>query len=366
MVSVFGGIAACAAPPLSMARCSLPQTCPGSFEDVSAATQLQHLFMGGTAVTPASLLQVQSLPSLCSLGIQSCEGIQELPDEAPPTLRHVNVSSLQFVPEHRLAAWLRPVFPQLLTLQAAESQLTLGGLQALAEGGGATIMGASTSTTAAASSGASVWITDSKHHGNSEQGGLSLRQVDLSWCEQMEEVSLAPFLRCLPQLEHLTLRTQFFSDDVCAVLAEACPQLRHLTVARAGGPGATNEGMEQLGRGCSKLRYLNVSWNNGVSDAGVCAVLRHCPQLGHLVLEGVKQLTDAGILQALRAAPRDSLRVLDLSWVNTCDEALVRQIQREHPYVEVLDYYTNTHKAPKRVPAMVLVQPYAKPLAARA
>lgn len=342
-----------------IARPKISPRAAGAFTAVDKATELQELHMGGTSITPVTLLLVQELPKLVSLGLQGCEGVQELPNEAPASLLRMNISSLQFIPEHRLAAWLQPVFHQLLSLQAAESMLSLAGLT--------TLVGQAAQAAAAASA-----VAEKGDWGSTEQKSeesrhhLAMQQLDLSWCEKMEEISLVPFLELLPQLQHLTLRTQYFSDEMCTALAKNCPLLEHLTVARASGPTASDSGMLALSGGCSRLRFLNISWNTDVTDTGIGSVLRQCSDLAHFVLEGVKRLTDDGIMSALASAPSSSLRVLDLSWVNTCDEKLVQSIQAQHPYVEVIDYYTNSHEAPKSVPPLVLAQPYTEPLTARA
>jgi hypothetical protein len=116
----------------------------------------------------------------------------------------------------------------------------------------------------------------------------------------------------------------------------------------------TDRGLSVLASGCPNLRFVNVSWNEAVTSAGLQALLHGCDQLDCLIVEGVKRLTDDGLLSALSAGTHDSLRRLDLSWVNTCDTALVLAIQAAHPYLEVVDYYTNSHSARKHVPALML------------
>ncbi len=259
-------------------------------------------------------------------------------------LRRVNVSCLPFIPQADLVAWIGPAFTRLHTLQAAESALSFDSLMQLADDTGSAGSAADGNTTF----------------------DLAMQQLDLSWCDAMEDVCLSPLLRLMPHLRHLTLRTQHFSDDMCQTLAEHCPLLEHLTVARACGPTASDAGLHVLSEGCPRLKYVNISWNNDVTDAGVHSLLATCAALEHLVLEGVKQLTDKGLMGALAAAPRGALRCLDLSWVNTCDTALVQLIHAHYPYLEVVDYYTNSHAPPSPVPSIVLADPFTKTLAARA
>ncbi len=106
----------------------------------------------------------------------------------------------------------------------------------------------------------------------------------------------------LARLDHVTSLSlggsRELSDDGLLQLANM-PQLESLDLSEYPGGKLTDRGLEAL-RHLPNLRVFEMTWQSGVSDAGV-ANLRHCDRLEHVVLMGSP--TGDGAIEALQGKP---------------------------------------------------------------
>lgn len=74
---------------------------------------------------------------------------------------------------------------------------------------------------------------------------------------------------------------------------------------------AADEGLMALAKGCSLLRYLNLTWCIQLTDRGFTTLAACCHHLQWLSLHGIRGLTDKSV-HALSASCARSLRTLDI------------------------------------------------------
>lgn len=113
----------------------------------------------------------------------------------------------------------------------------------------------------------------------------NLRQLDLSFCEKINQLVFREIARSIQNITTLNLRSTSCSDAIMAILGGFCPELRDLDVSWCpvsdDGISSLCLNMDDLEGGmprCQKLCILHVMGTN-VTEVGASCAFRHLPYL---------------------------------------------------------------------------------------
>lgn len=105
----------------------------------------------------------------------------------------------------------------------------------------------------------------------------SLRNIDLSFCDQLSDGDLEILVAGLPNLHELSLRYCSVSDRGLAAVAACCPALRRLWLDCC--ELIEGDGLLTVARGCPLLAHLSVSWCPWVTNNILTTVATCCPRI---------------------------------------------------------------------------------------
>ncbi|CAG2186128.1 unnamed protein product [Mytilus edulis] len=119
-------------------------------------------------------------------------------------------------------------------------------------------------------------------------------ELDLSWCDEVTVQGLNALCRKPSPLKKLSFRHCPASTMTLALMAENFKQLQNLNICSV--DSITDASMVYLAENLPLLQEIDASWNSGLSDVSVKALLRSCIYLKKAVLSGIKFLTSAPYL----------------------------------------------------------------------
>ncbi|XP_076827499.1 F-box/LRR-repeat protein 7 isoform X1 [Brachyhypopomus gauderio] len=162
---------------------------------------------------------------------------------------------------------------------------------------------------------------------------LTLEVVVASGCRRLSDRGLRVVAQSCPELRHLEVAGCYnVSNEAVFDVVSSCPNLEHLDVS--GCPKVTCISLSEepptqlsplLGQQIS-LRYLDMTDCASLEDEGVRAIAAHCPRLTHLYLRRCVRLTDEAVRQlGLRCS---SLRELSLSDCRLIGDFGLREVAR--------------------------------------
>ncbi|KAL7874144.1 hypothetical protein SRHO_G00051140 [Serrasalmus rhombeus] len=162
---------------------------------------------------------------------------------------------------------------------------------------------------------------------------LTLETVVTSGCRRLSDRGLHVVAQSCPELRHLEVSGCYnVSNEAVFDVVSRCPNLEHLDVS--GCPKVTCISLtqetsvqlspihgQQIG-----LRYLDMSDCVSLEDEGLRAIASHCPRLTHLYLRRCSRLTDEALRQLALHCP--ALRELSLSDCRLMGDFGLREVAR--------------------------------------
>jgi F-box domain./Leucine Rich Repeat. len=177
-----------------------------------------------------------------------------------------------------------------------------------------------------------------------------LEYLDVSWCKQMDSTGVRFIINDCPNLKDLRVREiEGFNDPIVAEAIFRTNNLERLILA--GCEDLTDSALQIMLRGQHpeidvltglpvvpprKLRHLDLSCCNRLTNNGVKALAHLVPNLEGLQLSGVTRLTDAALEPILATTPR--LTHLELEDIQGLTNALFSQHLVKAPCAPVLEH----------------------------
>ncbi len=185
----------------------------------------------------------------------------------------------------------------------------------------------------------------------------SLRELDLSMCSWLSDVSLRKFVKICPNLRrlllcsnvHLTYRVwailkefksleeldlsnchQIFNRDI-RVIVRSLPQLRRFSLEHC--YEITDDGFIEISAGLPNVVELDLS-NTQISDAGLIEIAHRCNALERLVIQRCDRLTEKGIRETMRLA--GALKEISLK-KSPIPQDVIEKLRKQHTNVRLLD-----------------------------
>eukprot|EP00736_Rhodelphis_marinus_P003785 Rmarinus@m.2637 len=150
------------------------------------------------------------------------------------------------------------------------------------------------------------------------KGCSSLRKLCLSKCRKLTDQSIQSVFDACRFLTYLDVSyCPNVTDEAFAGAAAGCPYLETLLIQSC---PISDKTLKYLSRGCSRLRFLDVSSCKLVGDTGFCALARSCPNLEGI---GVSccPISDVGFRTLGEHCP--ALSFADLSCSHVTDEGML-------------------------------------------
>ena len=131
-----------------------------------------------------------------------------------------------------------------------------------------------------------------------------LTMLDLSNCDQITKTGLEALVKC-PKLKGLNLTwCQNISEVGIIALAENCNKLTTLNLSFC--YKITDTGLTALAVNCPNLTTLNLSWCGKITDTGLTALAENCNKLTMLDLRECRNITEAGITALQERFPQSN------------------------------------------------------------
>ncbi|XP_068711502.1 uncharacterized protein [Montipora foliosa] len=137
-------------------------------------------------------------------------------------------------------------------------------------------------------------VTDSTLETVAKGCGGKLKELDVSWCEDLTDHGMSMMANSCSSLQYLSLRQCAASHLTLSALAQNCHLISSLDIA--GVNSLTDEGLGNLARNMPHLRDIDASWNSSLSDNGIFTLLESCVELNRAVLCGLKGITSQPFL----------------------------------------------------------------------
>ncbi|DBA02156.1 TPA: hypothetical protein N0F65_004791, partial [Lagenidium giganteum] len=136
-------------------------------------------------------------------------------------------------------------------------------------------------------------------------GFTLLEHLNLSRCDQVTDTLLKTLANQCPQIRTLLLgECTLVSDSGIVYVAQKCHQLEKIALNRSvSSERVTDTACVALGEHCPKLRDVNLSGCNFLTDAGIKWIADGCPELQVLDVSSVFHLTDASMRALSEACP---------------------------------------------------------------
>lgn len=150
--------------------------------------------------------------------------------------------------------------------------------------------------------------------------GAALQELDLTFCQGMDNELLKSLPKSLPSLTHLVL--------------DGCQEI-------------DDEGLQAVAQRCRQLRHLSLYWNVKGTDVGFCKILRaqRGKDLHTVNFSGCKNLSDETVQ---RLAPRSAnIEVLDLTRCPLVTDSGVQLVCECFDKLRVLRLYAMAQLNPK-------------------
>ena len=139
-----------------------------------------------------------------------------------------------------------------------------------------------------------------------------MKELDLSWCEDVTDRGLSAVASSCSALQLLGMRQCSVGQDTLYSLATTCHFMTSLNIA--GIDTLTDKMLGSLARNMPLLMEVDVSWNSSLTDSGIAALLLHCCKLKEAVLNGLKFITSTPFLSIIADLQRWHL--LEELWKN--------------------------------------------------
>ncbi|XP_031574935.1 uncharacterized protein LOC116308603 isoform X2 [Actinia tenebrosa] len=212
---------------------------------------------------------VSNQPELRSLTLTDCEKLRDqsllsLPVHCP-LLESIDLRGVAFVTDLGVVPMLD--CPRLKTLSLAETSVTDITMFALAE-----------------------------------KCGDKLRDLDLSWCEELTDRGRCAMAESCTGLQSFALRQCTASRITMETLSIYCQSMTSLNVSSVG--QLTDEVVTTMVTSMPNLTFVDISWNPDITSTGVGALLTHCGRLEEAVLSGLKALTTKPFFGIISDLPR--------------------------------------------------------------
>ncbi|RGB38807.1 hypothetical protein C1646_755307 [Rhizophagus diaphanus] len=118
-----------------------------------------------------------------------------------------------------------------------------------------------------------------------------------------------PNQRSCPNIVHLDFASGTdFNDEIISIVAKTYPDLRHLALPNS---GITAKGLYDSSKICKKIKYLDISRCNLITEQSLIGISYNCQSLEELHLSGITRITSLSIIHILSSCP--NLRILDIS-----------------------------------------------------
>ncbi|XP_077997065.1 uncharacterized protein LOC144450342 [Glandiceps talaboti] len=132
-------------------------------------------------------------------------------------------------------------------------------------------------------------ITDVSMHRIGKYFGPKIKDLDISWCEEVTDNGISAVVESCTSLESLSLRQCPATDDTLMTMADKCVHLSNLNLC----------GVEELSDTAvtvmvSRFHYLqkiDLSWNANLSNTSITMLLSACTLLETAILCGLKSIT---------------------------------------------------------------------------
>ncbi|KAJ8313411.1 hypothetical protein KUTeg_009039 [Tegillarca granosa] len=126
-----------------------------------------------------------------------------------------------------------------------------------------------------------------------------LTELDLSWCEDLTERGLNFLCTKCVKLKSLSLRHCSASDLTLRLMAENLQNLTFLNISGIdtfGDHSIDDSSVISLVGNLHNLQYVDLSWNSGLMDSSIKALLSCCIQLKTAILSGLKRISSQPFL----------------------------------------------------------------------
>ncbi|KAI3940820.1 hypothetical protein MKW98_030139 [Papaver atlanticum] len=97
------------------------------------------------------------------------------------------------------------------------------------------------------------------------------------------------------KVQSLCLDDRFhYSDIKLSLLFSWFPHLTHISLKFS---RITDNGLEAVGKCCSSLKVVNLSWCRSITDSGISLLLQTCSKVGSLYINSCHKITGIGFLE---------------------------------------------------------------------
>ncbi|XP_060081195.1 F-box and leucine-rich repeat protein 13-like [Ylistrum balloti] len=122
-----------------------------------------------------------------------------------------------------------------------------------------------------------------------------MRELDLSWCDDTSSVGLDRlFGKTSDTLRKLSIRQLAANDKTLSLIASNFHLLTSLNMSSV--DGITDDAVVNLVESIRTLEHVDFSWNLGVSNRSISALLKNCQRLQRADLAGLKTITSEPFL----------------------------------------------------------------------
>lgn len=122
---------------------------------------------------------------------------------------------------------------------------------------------------------------------------IQIRQLN---CDRtISEHELMKIANCSKFLQKIKLSNRNITDRSIIKIAESCPNLRILNLARC--DRVTNRSVIKIAENCPDLKELNLSGCYSISDTSIIRIAESCPNMIELNLSGCRDVTDVCTLR---------------------------------------------------------------------
>ncbi|XP_059155825.1 uncharacterized protein LOC131940922 [Physella acuta] len=161
-----------------------------------------------------------------------------------------------------------------------------------------------------------------------------LKDLDLSWCEDMEDdEGLNNVLETCTNLERLILRDCSLSAKTLHVLFKNCHHIRELSLS-SNMNAVLDAAVILLSENLHHLEVVDLSWNTDLTDLSIAELMKNCQCLKTANLDGLKRITSAPFLKIIEVSEELHTFITNLASThdflgnhgtnNTCTEHYVK------------------------------------------